>query len=215
MNNAVLNIGEVTSEIICEGDLSSLPTTFSSITKNSATTDDKNKFIQAEFVLPFTKTIFQNEDEKQLLFKETVASIRKALPKETRDDITILKAIIEKKDGKKLHAVKVLSSLKHEKNLLELQLHGINVREKHLSAWGPKLQKTDTFPREVTVQFRNLPHFLPECEVLQTVELPKTKKLTNVMKQKLHTEDGGYIYIGTAYYKLLVENEIELNLLKE
>ena len=42
----------------------------------------------------------------------------------------------------------------------------------------------------------------------------KRKKLSNILKQKLHTEDGGYIYIGTAYYKLLVEKETELNSLK-
>ena len=214
MSNSEGNFDQVTTEITCEGDLTSLPTTFSSITKNSMATETKINFIKAEFILPFTKKIFENEDEKQLLFKETVNSIRKALPKDVRDDITILKTIIEKKDGKKLHAVRVLSSLKHEKSLLELQLHGINVREKHISAWGPRLQNRDTFPREVTVQFRNLPHFLLESEILNTVNLPKTKKLSNILKQKLHTEDGGYIYIGTAYYKLLVENETELNSLK-
>ena len=79
---------------------------------------DKKDFkaLKAEYILPFTKKI-KNTDEQQKLFTESVTSIRKNLPTEDRNNITILKIIFEKKDGKKLHAVRLIAPPKMQSSI--------------------------------------------------------------------------------------------------
>ena len=59
MSNSAGKFDQITTEIIGEGDLTSLPTSFSSITKKSMATDTKVNFIKAEYILPFTKKNIQ------------------------------------------------------------------------------------------------------------------------------------------------------------
>ena len=68
----------------------------------------------------------------------------------------------------------------------------------------------NAYPKEVTVHFRSLPHFVEEKVIFEILQLPKMKKLTTIMKEKIQLEDGGFVFPGKAYSKLLVENREEL-----
>ena len=91
---------------------------------------------------------------------------------------------------------------------------GINVRSKHLNAWGPRERNPNAFPREVSPQFRNLPHFIPDEMVLDAIQLPSTENVNPNVKPRLPTEDGGAAFTGWAYTKLIIENDMELEQLK-
>ena len=209
---------QVSTEILCEGNTGNAEAqkTFTEATERRQV-NDKNDFqaIEAEFILPFTKEIFQNKEEQQTLFTETVASIRKKLPAEDdRNNITILRTIIEKKDGKKLHAVRLIAPPKLQSSILELKLNGIDVRGKHIKAWGLREYPLKRFPREVTVHFRSLAHFFEDEDIYDCINFLNVKKLSPLMKEKFLTEDQGYVYTGFAYGKVMVSNENEEKALK-
>ena len=149
---------QVTTEVMFQGSVPASGTqTYAQKANNSAV--KPQKLVKVEFILPFTREIFQNKEEQDKLFKDTVTSIRRGLPAEVRDNITILRTQIEKENGKKLHSVRILAPSQIEKPILELKLKGIDVRNKHLSAWGPKVVCPEAYPREVTLHVRNVPHF--------------------------------------------------------
>ena len=75
--------------------------------------------------------------------------------------------------------------------MLKLKMTGINVRNKHLNAWCPRERNPNGFSREVSLQFRNLPHFIPDEMVLDAIQLPSTENFNPIVKQRLPTEDGG------------------------
>ncbi len=57
-------------------------------------------------------------------------------------------------------------------------------------------------------------HFVPDSDVLEIIDIPNVKKLSNIIKQKLTMDDGGYVYTGAAQLKLMIANEEELQALK-
>ena len=73
------------------------------------------KYMKAEFILPFTKEIFANHEEQEKIFNDAVNSIRKQIPKATRNNITVMKKQIEIREGKRLHAVCVITPPKWKK----------------------------------------------------------------------------------------------------
>ena len=207
---------ESTSEMLIQGtiDPSNVTTlSFAQKTAQSVTQNEK-KYSKIEFVLPFTREIFQNREEQDKLFNETVTSIRQGLPASHRDNITILKTSVNTTDGKKLHAIRILGPIEMEQSKLKLKMTGINVRNQHLNAWDPRERNPNAFPREVSLQFRNLPHFIPDEIVLDAIQLPSTENVNPIVKQRLPTEDGGAVFTGWAYTKLIVENDMELEQLK-
>ena len=93
------------SEVILEGTVD--PILNGNI--NSLTTKENTALASAQFVLPFTKEIFANVKEQEKLFKESIAAIQKELSRSERNNLTIIKTTIEKKDGKRLKAVRVMA----------------------------------------------------------------------------------------------------------
>ena len=209
------NANESTSEMIIQGTIDPSNVTNFSLAQKTAqsVTQNEKKYSKIEFVLPFTREIFQNREEQEKL-NETVTSIRKGLPACHRDNITILKTSVNKKSGKKLHAIRILGPIEMEQSMLKLKMTGINVRNKHLNAWGPRERNPNAFPREVSLQFRNLPHFIPDEMVLDAIQLPSTENVNPIVKQRLPNEDGGAVFTGWAYTKLIVENDMQLEQLK-
>ena len=67
----------------------------------------------------------------------------------------------------------------------------------------------NAYPKEVTMHFRSLPHFMTEDSVYAELKLPNIKKLSRIMKEKLKTDDGGFVFTEEAYSMLLVENKDE------
>ena len=79
---------QVSTEYLCEGSTGNAEAqkTFAEATERRQVNDKKDfGAIKAEFILPFTREIFQNKEEQQNLFTETVASFRKKLPAEDRN----------------------------------------------------------------------------------------------------------------------------------
>ena len=101
-----------------------------------------------------------------------------------------------------------------QSSILELKLNGIDVRRKHIKAWGPREYSLRSFPREVTVHFRSLPHFFEGEDIYDCINFPYVKKLSPIMKEKFLTEDQGFVYTGFAYGKVMVSNENEEEALK-
>ena len=102
-----------------------------------------------------------------------------------------------------------------EESIQRLKIRGINVRDRHISAWGPKTFIPNAFPREVNLSFRTLAHCFEDDEIFETLNLPVTRKTTNIIKHKIETEDGGFVFTGNANCKLLIETEEEKSLLAE
>ena len=121
------NTEETNSEILCEGSIQT-----KSFEKEQTMEKTQKKYLQVDFILPFTREIFDNQDEQEKLFKDTIASIRKNLHGEDKNNITVMKKQIEKKDGKRLHAIRILAPPQLEKQILELKLKGIDVRGRTL-----------------------------------------------------------------------------------
>ena len=205
---------QVSTETISEGSTGNAEArkTFAEATERRQV-NDKTDFvsIKADFIFPFTKKFFQNKEEKQKLFTGTVASIREKLPTEDRNNITILKTNIEKKYGKNLHPVRLIAPSKMQSSILQLKSKGIDVREKHSKACGPHECSLNSFPREVTVHFRSLPHFFEDKDIYDCIKFPNLKKLSPNMKEKFSNEDQRFVYTGFAYGKVMVsiENEEE------
>ena len=149
----------------------------------AAPREEPKKAIKAEFVLPFTKEIFQSKADQPKLFTETVVNIRKNLSKEGRNNITILKTTIAKKDGKKWRAVRLVALPKMQNIILELKLNGIDVRGKHIKAWGPREHNICSSLREKTIHFRSLPHFFEDEDVYENIKLPDVRKLSPIVKE--------------------------------
>ncbi len=84
------------------------------------------------------------------------------------------------------------------------------MRSRHITAWGPRMKVKDAFPREVTLQFRNLAHFLNNSDVFESLDFPSIKPATKITKETTRTDDGGHFYTGKAYCKILIETEAEL-----
>ena len=112
--------------------------------QNLGNNQNKNP-ITVDFVLPFTKgiEIFENEEQQEELFAEAVSNIRKGLPRECRNNLTVLKTTIPKKDGKKLRAVRVLAPQSIYNEVQAFKLNEITIRDKHIVAWGPKERVID------------------------------------------------------------------------
>ena len=175
----------------------------------SLSTKEQTALASAQFVLPFTKEIFANVKEQEKLFKESIAAIQKELPQSERNNLTIVKTIIEKKDGKRLRAVRVMAPPQMAQSIQKLKMNGIDVRGRHINAWGPRLKYTEAFPREANLYFQTLPHFFKDEEVFQAIKLPTRKQTTAIKKATIQTEDG-FIYSGNAICKLMIENEQQL-----
>ena len=219
-------MSESTTELIIEGEISTPEPTFAQKlteslvsrpgpVQNLGNNQNKNP-ITVDFVLPFTKEIFENEAKQEELFAEAVSNIRKGLPRECRNNLTILKTTIPKKDGKKLRAVRVLAPQSIYNEVQALKLNGINIRDKHIVAWGPKERVIDAYPKEVNMYFRNLAHFFDDEDVLQAVKLPDMmKQTTMIQKETIATndEDGGCVYTGRASCRMLIEDEKQEELL--
>lgn len=208
-------------QVILEGNISQKQLTFAERTKGLTTVSTKNsqnenkKPIVVEFILPFNKETFMKTEEQEKLFSETLSAIRKELPVQQRNNITVIKTTITKKDGKKLKAVRLLASPDMEGSIQRLKMKGINVRDRHISAWGPKVFNPNAFPREVNLSFRTLAHCFADNEVFEALNLPVTRRTTNIIKHKIETEDGGFVFTGNANCKLLMETEEERKLLAE
>ena len=158
-------------------------------------TQNENKYSKTEFVLPFTGEIFQNREEQDKLFNETVTSIRKALPASHTDNITILKTSVNKTDGK--NAIRILGPIEMKQSMLNLKMTGINVRNKHLNAWGPRERNPNAFPREVSLQFRNLPQFIPDEQSWMLFNCPARKTSTQLWsKQGQPKMVGRFLLVG-------------------
>ena len=85
-----------------------------------------------------------------------------------------------------------------EKEIVELKLKGTDIRGRHLTAWGPRRMPENAYPKEVTMHFRILPHFITEDSVYAELKLPNIKALSRIMKGKLKTDDGGFVFTGKA-----------------
>ena len=100
-----LEMDQVSTEILCGGSTGNAEPrkTFAEATERRQVNDKEDfQAIKAEFILPFTKQIFQNKEEQQKNFSKTVAIIRKKLPTEDRNNITVLNTIIGKKRWKEI-----------------------------------------------------------------------------------------------------------------
>ena len=104
---------ESTSERLIQGTIDPSNVTNLSFAQKTAqsVTQNEKKYSKNEFVLPFTREIFQNREEQDKLFNEMVTSIRKGLPARHRDNIIILKTSVNKTDGKKLHVIRILGPI--------------------------------------------------------------------------------------------------------
>ena len=111
--------------------------------------------------------------------------IRKSLPESERSNITVLKTIIEKSDGSKLHAVLLLVPPAIRQSISELKMREIDVRGKHLSAWGPGENIANSYPKETTLHLRNIPHFLLDTAIIEQLGHPDTRLLAPIKKQRI------------------------------
>jgi len=96
-----------------------------------------------------------------------------------------------------------------QSSILEYKLNGIDARGKHIRAWGPREYSLNSFPSEVTVHFRSLPHFFENEDIYDCINFPNVRKLSPIMKEKFLAEDQGFVYTGIAYGKVMVSNENE------
>ena len=104
------NSEETNSEILCKGSIQK------KILKKEQTMEKtQKKFLQVDFVLPLVREIFDNQDEQEKVFKDTIASIWKNHHGEAKNNITVMKRQIEKKDGRRLHAIRILAPPQLEK----------------------------------------------------------------------------------------------------
>ena len=201
-------------EIVCEGNVDDLisPSSASNINNKQ---NQRPKAAKAEFILPFNKRTFENIQDQENLFQESIQSIRRQLPKEARNNITIVKTIIERPENKKLRAVRVIAPPELQKSIQELKIKGINVRGRHINAWGPREFEEDMYPKQLNVQFTNLPHFIPDEIILEEIGIPSMKPISTIIKQKHATADGGYVFTGRAHMKIMVESETCLENVKK
>ena len=206
---------EITNELLLQGTVSP-PKAASFAEKAASKAQIKPPIVlKAEFIMPFTREIFLNREQQELLFRETVMKIRKSLPEAERNNITVLKTIIEKSDGRKLHTVRLLAPPTMRQSISELKMRGIDVRGKHLSAWGPRENIPNSYPKETTLYLRNIPHFLLDTAIIEQLGLPDTRLLAPIKKQRFESEDGGWYFTGTAQAKIVVESAQHQEMLKE
>ena len=158
---------EITNELLLQGTVSPLKAASFAEKAASKAQIKPPIVLKAEFIMPFTREIFLNREQQELLFRETVMKIRKSLPEAERNNITVLKTIIEKSDGRKLHAVRLLAPPTMRQSISELKMRGIDVRGKHLSAWGPRENIPNSYPKETTLHLRNIPHILLDTAIIE------------------------------------------------
>ena len=98
----------------------------------------------------------------------------------------------------------------YTQEILELKMKGIDIRGRHVTAWGPRFMPENAYPKEVTMHLRSLPNFVTEDSVFTDLKLPIIKKLSRIMKAKLRTDHAGFLSKRKAYSKLLVRKQDEL-----
>ena len=175
---------EITNESLLQGTVSP-PKAASFAEKAASKAQIKPPIVlKAEFIMPFTREIFLNREQQELLFRES-NKIRKSLPEAEWNNITVLKTIIEKSDGRKLHAVRLLSPPTMRQSISELKMRGIDVRGKHLSDWWPRENILNSYRKETTLHLHNLPHFLLNTAIIEQLGLPDTRLLAPIKKQRI------------------------------
>ena len=91
-----------------------------------------------------------------------------------------------------------MASPQMAESIQKLKMNGIDVRGRHINAWG--------LSPEANFYFQTLPHVFTDEEVFDAVKLPNRKQTTTIKKATIPTEDG-FIYSGNGISKLLIENE--------
>ena len=143
-------MSESTTELTVEGEISTPEPTFAQklteslvsrpeLVQNLGNDQNKNP-ITVDYQR--NRNIRERSTTRRTLCRSCI-DIRKGLQRKCRNNLTVLKTTITKKDGKKLRAVRVLAPQSIYNEVQAFKLNGINIRDKHIVAWGPKERVID------------------------------------------------------------------------
>ena len=123
-------------QIIVEGNSSTESESFAQKNGLQRNCGNKKPFV-FEFIHPFNKKTFANPGEQEKLFAEIVSAIQRELPATQRNNITVIKTTVTKKDGEKVKTVRLLASPQMEESIQKLKIKTL-MSEIVISAYGDK-----------------------------------------------------------------------------
>ena len=172
--------------------------------------------LSAEFLIPYQKGEIINKNTKQTVYKEFLGNLIKAFSITNISKVTFIKSYVSKqphKPEKKLECIRVIAPNSLENDFKNLLLNGIPYKERVIHAFQNSDVNSSIYPKQFTLKFRNLPHFLEDKEILASCNL-QSYKISKLRHQKERISSDMEVYTGICYADIEVRDSNQLEQLK-
>ena len=172
--------------------------------------------LSAEFLIPYQKEEIIDKNTKHAVYKEFLGNLIKTFSVTNISRVTFIKSYVSKqshKAGKKLECIRVIAPNSLEKDFKNLLSNGIPYRERVIHGFQNSDVNSSTYPKQLTLNFRNLPHFLEDKEILASCNL-QGYKISKLRHQKERISSDMDVYTGICYADIEVRDSNQLEQLK-
>ena len=174
--------------------------------------------LTAEFIIPYTKEEITSPNIKQAVYKEFLCKLLHTLSPTHIDSVTCIKSYVSKhapahEHEKKLECIKIIAPNSIENDFKNLLLKGIPYKNRIIYAFQNSDVYSNSYPKQFTLKFRNLPHFLEDGEIVEACNLQEYK-ISKLRHQRVRISDDIEAFTGICYAEIEIANHCQLENIK-
>lgn len=174
--------------------------------------------LTAEFIIPYTKEEITNPKLKQSVYKDFLCKLLHTLSPTHINSVTCIKSYVSKHaqatmHEKKLECIKIIAPNSIENDFKNLLLKGIPYKNRIIYAFQNSDVLSKSYPKQFTLKFRNLPHFLEDGEIMEACNLQEYK-VSKLRHQKHKISDTMEAFTGICYAEVEILNQCQLESIK-
>lgn len=169
------------------------------------------KLAVIEFVIPYTKDEISHPERKQSAYNSFLCSLLQCLPCNLTKSVTCIRSYVSKhaQHEKKLESVKIIGPNQLQNEFNSLVCNGILYKNRKIYPFQNSDVTSNAYPKQFTVKFRNLPHFIPDEEVILACNL-EDFKLSKLRHQLEKISPEIEAHTGICYADVEIQNESQL-----
>ena len=171
----------------------------------------QSRIISVEFIVPYSKETITNANLKQATYKEFLCSILRKLPLSHIGSVTCIKSHVTKhaQHEKQLESIKIIAPNSLQDEFQRIISEGVPYKNRIIYAYRNSDVSSAEYPKQFTLKYRNLPHFLSDEEIIEACNL-QNYKIKNLRHQKEQISDEIEAYTGICYADIEILNKQEL-----
>ena len=164
-----------------------------------------------EFIIPYSKEEITNSDLKRSAYNSFLCQILQCLPCNHTKSVTCIKSYVSKhaQHEKKLESVKIIGPNQLQNEFNSLVCNGILYKNRKIYPFQNSDVNSNAYPKQFTVKFLNLPHFIPDEETISACNL-EDFKLSKLRHQLEKFSSEIEAHTGICYADVEIQNESQL-----